>query len=74
MRNDRGEITIPMVIAGIVTIVIVGICIFMLTGENGLFVLKTENNRQKDEIITNNAINSQEQNVTENETLAVPME
>lgn len=76
MKNDRGEITIPMVIVGIVLIIMVGICIFMLTGENGLFVPKTENKAQENEVITNNTIDTEKQNVTENENgaLTVPME
>ena len=76
MKSDRGEITIPMVITGIVLIIMVGICIFMLTGENGLFVPRTENKTQENEIVTNNTIDSEEQNVTDNENgaLTVPME
>jgi hypothetical protein len=38
MRNDRGEISIPTILIGIILIVLAGICIFMLTGENGIFV------------------------------------
>lgn len=82
MKNERGEITIQMVVIGIILIVLVGVCIFMLTGENGLFVLKTQNNEPKNEIITNQTINSDEQNVTNNENkndnengaLVVPVE
>ena len=62
MKDNRGEITIPMILTGIILIVVVGICIFMLTGENGLFVLRTEKESQENQIITNNTINSDEAN------------
>lgn len=76
MKDNRGEITIPMIITGIVLIIIVGICIFMLTGENGLFVPRTENESQENEIITNNTTDLDEQNATDNENgaLTVPVE
>lgn len=76
MKDNRGEITIPMILTGIVLIVIVGICIFMLTGENGVFVPRTENEAQENEIITNNTTDSDEQNATGNENgaLTVPVE
>lgn len=69
MKDNRGEITIPMILTGIILIVVVGICIFMLTGENGLFVLRTEKESQENQIITNNTINSDE----ENGALTVPV-
>lgn len=76
MKNNRGEITIPMILTGIILIVAVGICIFMLTGENGLFILNTEKESQENQLITNNTTNSDEQNVTDNENgaLIVPAE
>ena len=40
MKNNRGEISILMIITVICLIVFGGICIFMLTGENGLFIEK----------------------------------
>lgn len=67
MKSEKGEITIQMVVTGIILIVIAGICIFMLTGENGLFVPKRQNNKAGDEEIIDQTINSDESNVTEGE-------
>ncbi len=64
MNSNRGEISIQLIITMIVILVMAGICVFMLTGEDGLFVPK------KDNEITNNTVNTneiQEQNVTNNE-------
>lgn len=87
MKDNRGEITIMMIITVIVLIILGGICIFMLTGENGLFIPKgEEQNVQQDnnsintnvqEEETNNTVNADEQqNVTNNENgaLTVPVE
>ena len=59
MKDNRGEITIMMIITVIVLIIFGGICIFMLTGENGLFVLKTKQQN-------NNNLNTNVQQETTN--------
>ena len=56
MKNDRGEISIPQIIIVIVLIVLVGVCIFMLTGENGLFVPKGYEPQEN----LNNVVNTEE--------------
>ena len=60
MKNNRGAISIEMIITVIVIIVLVGIAIFMLTGENGIFVPK-----DKENAVTTNEL--KEQNVTDNQ-------
>ena len=79
MKNNRGEITIMMVITVIVLIILGGICIFMLTGENGIFVPKRDaetTNNTINETNTTNQNEIQEQNVIDNVngTLTVPVE
>lgn len=85
MKDNRGEITIMMIIIVIVLIILGGICIFMLTGENGLFIPKSEEqNIQQNNIDTNvqdeetnNTVDTNEQqNTTNNENgaLTVPVE
>jgi len=65
MKNNKGEITIPLVVIVIVIIIIGAICIFMLTGENGLFILKEYEVNQD---TTNNTVNTnQVQNITSTE-------
>ena len=77
MKNEAGEITIPTILTVIVLIVLAGICIFMLTGENGLFVPK---NYEQESELTNNSViqENQTQNenneVEDNEVLTVPVE
>ncbi len=61
MKNDRGEITIPQIIFVIVLIVLVGVCIAMLTGENGLFVPKGYN-QNADNSTNTNTTNTDESN------------
>ena len=74
MKDNRGEISIQMIITMIVVLVMAGICVFMLTGEDGLFVPKKDNeitnNILNTNEITNNTVDTnetQEQNVTNNE-------
>ena len=73
MKDNRGEISIMMIITVISLIVFGAICIFMLTGDSGLFIPKsqekvTENNvNQVQNITESNEVNNQ-QNVTENNT------
>ena len=81
MKDNRGEITIMMIIIGIVLIILVGICIFMLTGENGLFVLKSEEQNSIDITVQeeekNNTIyTNEQQNITNNQdgALTVPVQ
>lgn len=72
MKDNRGEITIPFVITGIVLIIIAGICIFMLTGENGLFVPRGYESESENEIVNNTTVNEVEQNtVKENNTFTI---
>jgi len=72
MKNNRGAISIEMIITVIVMILLAGICIFMLTGENGLFVPKdNENNAITNEI--NNNVQEPNTNNSEN-ALTVPVE
>jgi len=72
MKNNRGAISIEMIITVIVIILLVGIAIFMLTGENGLFVPKdNENNAITNEI--NNNVQEPNTNNSEN-ALTVPVE
>lgn len=79
MKNNKGQITIMMIVTVIVLIILGGICIFMLTGDNGLFVPKkdeAENETPKNEITTNNTLSTEEQNTINNENgaLTVPLE
>ncbi len=86
MKNEKGQITIMMIITVIVLIIIGGICIFMLTGENGLFIPKRDEEKtQQNETNTNNIENSdstqnanniENTNNTQNENgaLTVPMQ
>lgn len=76
MKNNRGEISILMIITIISLIIFGGICIFMLTGENGLFIEKEQTNIQQN---TNNEVENKEENVVdeknkEDEALTVPMQ
>ena len=48
MKNNKGAISIEMILTVIVLIVLGGICIFMLTGDNGLFV-PVENEQRQEE-------------------------
>lgn len=75
MKDNRGQITIMMIVTVIVFIILGGICIFMLTGENGLFVPR----RDFEEIENNNTVNQneiQEENITNSEknAITVPMQ
>jgi len=86
MKNNRGAISIEMIITVIVIMVLVGVAIFMLTGENGLFVpkdkentvttneLKEQNETENENTVINNE--TQEQNTTNNENIliTVPVE
>lgn len=83
MKNNKGEISIPMIITGIILIILGGIIIFMLTGENGLFVLKgSESTINRNELQEQNNSNTentnelQEQNTTNtnNEAITIPVE
>ena len=83
MKNNKGEISIPMIITGIILIILGGIIIFMLTGENGLFVLKgSESAINRNELQEQNNSNIentnelQEQNTTNtnNEAITIPVE
>lgn len=79
MKDNKGQITIMMIVTVIVLIILGGICIFMLTGDNGLFVPKEdekENKSTENEITTNNTLNTEEQNVVNNEdgALMIPLE
>lgn len=74
MSNDKGEISIPTILTVIILIILGGICIFMLTGENGLFVPK-----RYEQNIENNIVNTENEtqnveNTTNNEVLTVPMQ
>ena len=78
MKNNRGAISIEMIITVIVIMLLVGVTIFMLTGENGLFVPKdNENavNELKEQNVTDNqntVTNNDEQN--QNMLITVPVE
>ena len=61
MKSEKGEVTIHLIVGGIIFIVFIGICIFMLTGENGIFVPKKEK-IQNDEITNNTTIETNETN------------
>lgn len=89
MKDNRGEITIMMVITGIVLIILGGICIFMLTGEDGFFVPRrdvvenetvennnTLNNNETNENNTVDTNQTQDENQTDNDegALRVPMQ
>lgn len=83
MKEDRGEISIMMIVVVIVLIIFGAICIFMLTGENGLFIPKRleqnkENTNQNIEQVENeqkDIINEGEKaNQTENGELTIPMQ
>ena len=52
MKSEKGEVTIHLIVGGIIFIVFIGICIFMLTGENGIFVPKRDKIQNNE--ITNN--------------------
>ena len=78
MRSNKGEITIQLVITVIVLIVLGGVCIFMLTGANGLFLPKEygQNQEQTNNISTENEIENvtSNTNVNENGAITVPIE
>lgn len=63
MKSEKGEITIHFIVGGIIFIVFIGICIFMLTGENGIFVPKRDN-VQNNEITNNTIIETNENNTS----------
>ena len=69
MKNERGEITIPAILTTIVLIVLAGICIFMLTGENGLFVPKRY--EQNDNTVINSNETQNDNNATNNNAITV---
>ena len=48
MKSEKGEVKLEVIITIILLIIFGGICIFMLTGDNGIFV------PEKYEIINNN--------------------
>lgn len=62
MKNNRGEVTIMMVITVIVLIILGGVCIFMLTGEDGIFVPR------RDVVENDNTVNNKDQVETNNNT------
>lgn len=61
MKSEKGEITIHFIVGGIIFIVFIGICIFMLTGENGIFVPKRDK-IENNEITNNTTIETNENN------------
>lgn len=67
MKNNKGEISIELIATVIVLIVLAGICIFMLTGDSGLFIPKGE----EQNIQTNNTIDT---NNNTNDEIVVPVE
>ena len=78
MKNNRGAISIEMIITVIVIMLLVGVTIFMLTGENGLFVPNNKENtvnELKEQNVTDNqntVTNNDEQN--QNMLITVPVE
>lgn len=56
MKSEKGEVKLEVIITIILLIIFGGICIFMLTGDNGIFV------PEKYEVINNNE-------TTENNTI-----
>ena len=81
MRNERGEISIPTILIVIILIIIGGICVFMLTGEDGLFIPKRYEqniNQNQNENTENNTLTDKDEtqkieNTTDNNVLTVPM-
>jgi len=67
MKNNKGEISIELIATVIVLIVLAAICIFMLTGDSGLFVPKGE----EQNIQTNNTVDT---NNNTNDEIVVPVE
>ena len=61
MKDNRGQISIVMIITVICLIIFGGICIFMLTGENGLFVLKGQEVQNKNEVVNQNTTNTNQE-------------
>ena len=84
MKNNKGEISIMLIITVITILILVIIMIFMLTGENGLFILKnqpprggTTNNTEITNEIENNTTNQNTTNAddtTNKEALTIPLE
>ena len=76
MKNNRGEISIKMIITVISLIIFGGICIFMLTGDNGLFIPKEyEVHEEKTNNVSNEIENTTNNtNANENGSITVPME
>ena len=70
MKSEKGEITIHFIVGGIIFIVFIGICIFMLTGENGIFVPKRDKIESNE--ITNNTTIENNDSVEKNEIKAEP--
>lgn len=76
MKNNKGQITIMMIVTVIVLIIVVGVCIFMLTGENGLFIPKGYRKENETTQERQNTLNTQAPNLnnTVNETSTIPTE
>ena len=80
MKNNRGAISIETIITVIVIILLLGVTIFMLTGENGLFVLKDKNdtdemNKQNvynQNTVINNDVQNQNNINNENVLITIP--
>lgn len=67
MKNDRGEITIPMIITVIILIILAGICIFMLTGENGVFIPKKDSAIENTNNVNTNSTTDEQQGTNDSE-------
>lgn len=74
MKNNRGEITIAMIIIVIIFIVLGGICIFMLTGENGLFVPRRDYEEIENNTVNQNEIQEENSANNANNVLTVPIQ
>ena len=76
MKSNKGEISVELLITIIVLIVLGGICIFMLTGDNGLFIPKEyEVHEEKTNNVSNEIENTTNNtNANENGSITVPME
>ena len=62
MKNNKGAISIEMIITVIVILVLLGICVFMLTGEEGIFVPKKDEQVQENNITETNQTQNNVQN------------
>ena len=59
MKSEKGEVKLEVIITIILLIIFGGICIFMLTGDNGIFVPEKYKVINNNETTENNTIDDE---------------